>query len=146
MRHVISVEVENTPGVLARVAGLFSARGYNIESLAVGETELPERSRMTIAVSGDSRVIEQIRKQLNKLIDTVKVVDLTREAVVERDRPTREHCGRANIENPDHRHRGLLGAGYRRPGRRSTTYQQDEIPTPHRSPQTEDQRIHHSTQ
>ena len=85
MRHILSVEVENTPGVLARVASLFSARGYNIESLAVGQTEAPERSRMTIVVDGDDRVIEQIRKQLIKLIDTIKVVDLTGEAVVERD-------------------------------------------------------------
>jgi len=68
--------VENHPGVLARVAGLFSARGFNIESLAVGETEDPAISRMTIVVEGDERTLEQVKKQLNKLIDTISVQDL----------------------------------------------------------------------
>ena len=85
MRHIISAQVANRPGVLARVAGLFSARGFNIESLAVGETENPERSRMTIAVSGDDQVLEQIRKQLSKLIDTIKVTEFAGVPHIERD-------------------------------------------------------------
>lgn len=74
-QHVISVRVENRSGVLARVAGLFSARGYNIDSLAVSETEQADVSIMTIVVRGDDRVIEQVKKQLNKLIDIIKVTD-----------------------------------------------------------------------
>ena len=85
MRHIISAVVENKPGVLARVSGLFSARGFNIESLAVGETEIPERSRMTIVVSGDDSVVEQIRKQLSKLIDTIKVTEFAGAPYLERD-------------------------------------------------------------
>ncbi len=84
-RHLISVLVENTPGVLARIVSLFSARGFNIESLNVGETENPLYSRMTITVSGDDQIIEQIRKQLEKLIDTLKVTSLTDADCVERD-------------------------------------------------------------
>ena len=76
MRHTISVLVQNHPGVLSRVSGLFSSRGYNIESLAVGETEDPECSRMTIVVSGDDTVLDQIEKQLGKLIEVIKVGDL----------------------------------------------------------------------
>ena len=76
MRHTISVLVQNHPGVLVRVSGLFSSRGFNIESLAVGETEDSEISRMTIVVSGDDDVIDQIRKQLSKLVEIIKVVDL----------------------------------------------------------------------
>jgi len=83
--HVISVLVENKVGVLARVAGLFTGRGFNIESLAVAETEDPTLSRMTIVTSGDARIIEQVTKQLNKLIDVIKVVDLSRETFVERE-------------------------------------------------------------
>ncbi|MGV7929134.1 MAG: acetolactate synthase small subunit [Spirochaetota bacterium] len=75
MRHVISVKVENKSGVLARVAGLFSARGYNIDSLAVSQTEQEDVSMMTIVVRGDDRIIEQVKKQLNKLIDVIKVSD-----------------------------------------------------------------------
>lgn len=75
MRHVISVKVENKSGVLARVAGLFSARGYNIDSLAVSQTEDNDISVMTIVVRGDDRIIEQVKKQLNKLIDVIKVSD-----------------------------------------------------------------------
>jgi len=82
---VISVLVENKVGVLARVAGLFTGRGFNIESLAVAETEDPTLSRMTIVTSGDARIIEQVTKQLNKLIDVIKVVDLSRETFVERE-------------------------------------------------------------
>ncbi len=85
MRHTISVLVENKFGVLARVAGLFSGRGYNIDSLNVGETEDPSISRMTIVARGDDRVLEQITKQLNRLIDVIKVSDLTSEKHVERE-------------------------------------------------------------
>jgi acetolactate synthase-1/3 small subunit len=85
MKHTISVLVENKFGVLARVSGLFSARGFNIDSLAVGETEDPTISRMTIVVRGDDRVLEQVMKQLRKLIDVIKVVDLTRKDIVERE-------------------------------------------------------------
>jgi len=77
--------VENRVGVLARVAGLFTGRGFNIESLAVAETEDPSLSRMTIVTTGDARIIEQVTKQLNKLIDVIKVVDLSRETYVERE-------------------------------------------------------------
>ncbi|MBI5699678.1 acetolactate synthase small subunit [Candidatus Saganbacteria bacterium] len=85
MRHTISVIVENKPGVLSRVAGLFARRGFNIESLAVGVTEDPNVSRMTIVAEGDERDLEQITKQLYKLIDTLKVFDLPREKAVERE-------------------------------------------------------------
>ena len=85
MTHTISVLVENHFGVLARVAGLFSARGFNIDSLAVGETEDSSVSRMTIVVQGDERVLEQIMKQLNKLVDVIKVIDLTPEEKIERE-------------------------------------------------------------
>lgn len=84
-RHVISAVVENKPGVLARIASLFSARGFNIESLNVGETEHSQWSRMTITVSGDEQVLEQVRKQLEKLIDTLKVSELSGADCVERD-------------------------------------------------------------
>ena len=77
MKHVISVLVENKVGVLARITGLFSGRGFNIESLAVGETESKAISRMTIVVSGDESILEQVRKQLGKVIDTIKVIDFT---------------------------------------------------------------------
>jgi len=85
MRHTITVLVENKFGVLARVSGLFSGRGYNIDSLNVGETEDQTISRMTIVARGDDRVLEQITKQLNKLIDVIKVTDLTTEEHVERE-------------------------------------------------------------
>ncbi len=84
-KHIISALVANRPGVLARVAGLFSARGFNIESLAVGETEGPDLSRMTIVVGGDEAILEQVRKQLEKLIDVVKVQDFSGQQYVERD-------------------------------------------------------------
>ncbi len=76
-KFVISALVENKFGVLARIAGLFSARGFNIDSLAVGETEDPKTSRMTIVVEADERILEQVKKQLNKLIDVIRVQDLT---------------------------------------------------------------------
>jgi acetolactate synthase I/III small subunit len=85
MKHTISVLVENKSGVLARIAGLFSARGFNIESLAVGETEDPTISRMTIIVEGDERILEQVTKQLNKLIDVIKINDFTEEDFINRD-------------------------------------------------------------
>ena len=85
MRHTISVLVENKAGVLSRVSGLFSGRGFNIESLTVGETEDPTVSRMTIVVAGDDIILEQITKQLNKLIDTIKVIDLTKENFINRE-------------------------------------------------------------
>jgi acetolactate synthase I/III small subunit len=84
-KHTIAVLVENRFGVLSRVAGLFSARGYNIESLSVGETVDPSVSRMTLVVRGDEVVIEQVGKQLHKLIDVIKVTDLTDENHVERE-------------------------------------------------------------
>ena len=84
-KHTISVLVENRFGVLSRVAGLFSARGYNIESLSVGETLDPAVSRMTLVVRGDEFVIEQVTKQLHKLIDVIKVSDLTDDSHVERE-------------------------------------------------------------
>jgi acetolactate synthase-1/3 small subunit len=84
-KHTIAVLVENRFGVLSRVAGLFSARGYNIESLSVGETLDPSVSRMTLVVTGDEFVIEQVTKQLHKLIDVIKVTDLTDESHVERE-------------------------------------------------------------
>lgn len=85
MRHVISVTVENKPGVLAHISSLFAARGYSIDSLAVGETEDPAISRMTIVTRGDDQIIEQIIKQLRKLISTLKVNDLSQVDFIERD-------------------------------------------------------------
>jgi acetolactate synthase-1/3 small subunit len=85
MRHIISILIENEAGALSRVSGLFSARAFNIESLTVAATEDPSLSRMTIVSSGSDSVIEQITKQLNKLIDVVKVVDLSESAHIERE-------------------------------------------------------------
>ncbi|HAW49974.1 TPA: acetolactate synthase small subunit [bacterium] len=85
MRHIISLLVENRFGVLARIAGLFSARGYNIDSLCVAETDDPTISRMTIVTHGDDKIIEQIEKQLNKVVDVIKVSDLTDTEHVERE-------------------------------------------------------------
>ncbi len=84
-KHTISVLVENRSGVLARISGLFSARGYNIDSLSVGVTDDPQISRMTIVVKGDQRVLEQVEKQLNKLIDIIKVTDYLDTPHIERD-------------------------------------------------------------
>jgi acetolactate synthase-1/3 small subunit len=83
--HTLSVLVENRAGVLVRVAGLFARRGFNIESLAVGVSELPDMSRITIVVIGDDAQIEQVMKQLNKLIDVIKVSDITENEIVERE-------------------------------------------------------------
>lgn len=85
MLHSLAVLVENHPGVLARVSGLFARRGYNIDSLAVCQTDDPSISRMTIVVDGDKAVIEQVTKQLHKLVAVHKVIDLTEETVVERE-------------------------------------------------------------
>ena len=85
MRHIISVLLENESGALSRVAGLFSARGYNIETLTVAPTEDHSLSRLTIVTSGSDEIIEQITKQLNKLIDVIKVVDLSEAAHIERE-------------------------------------------------------------
>jgi acetolactate synthase-1/3 small subunit len=85
MRHIISLLMENEAGALSRVAGLFSARGYNIESLTVAPTEDATLSRMTIVTCGSEEIIEQITKQLNKLIDVVKVMDLTEGRHIERE-------------------------------------------------------------
>ncbi len=84
-RHIIAVLLENESGALSRVAGLFSMRGYNIESLTVAPTNDPTLSRATVVTSGDDRTIEQITKQLNKLVDVVRLVDLTETAHVERE-------------------------------------------------------------
>jgi len=84
-KHTVAVLVENKFGVLSRVAGLFSARGYNIESLSVGETLDPTVSRMTLVVNGDAFIIEQVIKQLHKLVDVIKVTDLSEEDHVERE-------------------------------------------------------------
>ncbi|MCU0973086.1 MAG: acetolactate synthase small subunit [Burkholderiales bacterium] len=85
MRHILSLLLENEPGALSRVSGLFSARGYNIESLSVAPTEDSTMSRMTIVTSGSDEIIEQITKQLNKLVDVVKVVDLNDGEHIERE-------------------------------------------------------------
>ncbi len=84
-RHTLSVLVENKPGVLARVAGLFSRRGFNIDSLAVGPTENPEVSRMTIAVNVEDSPLEQVTKQLNKLVEVIKIVELDPDMSVSRE-------------------------------------------------------------
>ena len=85
MRHVLSALVQNQPGVLAHVSGMFASRGFNIESLAVGETEDAHLSRITVVVNGDDRLLEQIRKQLEKIVTVVKVLDISRTDFVERD-------------------------------------------------------------
>ncbi|MCY6370880.1 acetolactate synthase small subunit [Clostridium ganghwense] len=83
--YVLSVLVENNSGVLSRISGLFSRRGYNIDSLSVGETENPKISRMTIRVTGDEHILEQIKKQLNKLINVIKIIELKPEKSVYRE-------------------------------------------------------------
>ncbi len=85
MKHTITAIVENKVGVLVRIAGLFSSRGFNIDSLNVGETEDPKLSRLTVVVNGDDAVLEQVRKQLGRVIDVIKVNDLTHQPYVERD-------------------------------------------------------------
>ncbi len=85
MRHVLSALVQNVPGVLAHVAGMFASRGYNIDSLAVGETENPHTSRMTFVVVGDNNVLDQVRKQLEKIVTVIRVDDISAKEFVERD-------------------------------------------------------------
>jgi acetolactate synthase-1/3 small subunit len=85
MRHVISALVQNVPGVLAHISGMLASRGYNIDSLAVGETEDPQLSRMTFVVVGDDRVLVQVRRQLEKIVTVVKVDDISAQDFVERD-------------------------------------------------------------
>ena len=85
MRHVLSAVVQNVPGVLAHISGMLASRGYNIDSLAVGETDDPNLSRMTFVVVGDDRVLEQVRKQLEKIVTVVRVVDVSARNYVERD-------------------------------------------------------------
>lgn len=85
MKHTLAVLVDNRPGILTRVAGLFARRGFNIESLTVGRTENHEVSRMTIVVEGDDRLIEQVNKQLHKLIDVIKISDITTDEYVDRE-------------------------------------------------------------
>ena len=85
MRHVLSATVQNVPGVLAHISGMLASRGYNIDSLAVGETEQPELSRMTFVIVGDDNVLEQVRKQLQKIVTVVEVIDISRQDFVERD-------------------------------------------------------------
>ena len=84
-KHVISALVENRPGVLAHIAGLFASRGFNIDSLAVGETESPQYSRVTVVARGDEGILEQVRKQLSKVIDIIRVTELSGQDYVERD-------------------------------------------------------------
>ena len=84
-KHILSILVENQPGVPARVAGLFSGRGFNIESLCVAETNEPRVSRMTIVTNGDLGVVEQIKKQLNKIVEVIKVIDFTGKRFVQRE-------------------------------------------------------------
>src|SRR5438270_13500056 len=85
MRHVLSALVHNQPGVLAHVSGMLASRGFNIDSLAVGETENPELSRMTFVVNGDDAELEQVRKQLDKIVSVVQVQDISSDDFVERD-------------------------------------------------------------
>ncbi len=85
MRHVLSALVQNQPGVLAHIAGMLASRGFNIDSLAVGETEKPELSRITFVVHGDDAELEQVRKQLGKIVTVVRVIDISSEDYVERD-------------------------------------------------------------
>src|SRR5580698_9820504 len=85
MRHLLSALVQNVPGVLAHISGMLASRGYNIDSLAVGETEDPQLSRMTFVIVGDDNVLEQVRKQLEKIVTVVRVVDISSQDFVERD-------------------------------------------------------------
>jgi acetolactate synthase-1/3 small subunit len=85
MKHTISILCDDTPGVMTRISGLFSRRGFNIESLTVGHTELPGKSRFTIVVEGNDQVLEQVRKQLQKLVHVIKVWDLNLDRILERE-------------------------------------------------------------
>ena len=130
-KHTLSVLVENKPGVLARVAGLFSRRGFNIDSLAVGETEQAEISRITIVVNADDSPLEQVTKQLNKLVNVLKIVELEAAASVQRelllvkvraDRPYVQVLETANSSGPASLTCRRTPSPSRRPGRpRSST-------------------------
>ncbi len=118
MKHTISVLVNNRPGVLARTAGLFSRRGFNIDSLAVATTQDPETSRMTIVVDGPDAILEQISKQLYKLLDVIKVLDHQNEPIIVARAGLDQGGGRAGQPGRDHadrehlprQHRGRLGS------------------------------------
>ena len=117
MRHIISILLENEAGALSRVAGLFSARGYNIETLTVAPTEDMSLSRLTIVTSGSDEVIEQITKQLNKLIDVIKVVDLSEAAHIERELMLiKVRASGKDREEMKRIGRGNAGAGFARNG------------------------------
>jgi len=103
MRHVICAVVENKVGVLAHIAGLFSSRGFNIDSLTVGRTEDPNLSRMTIVTEGDDAILEQIRKQLGKVIDVIKVTDFSGQDIVQRD------LGLIKINTPPGKRQEIIG-------------------------------------
>lgn len=103
MRHVLSALVQNQPGVLAHISGMLASRGFNIDSLAVGETEDPHLSRVTFVVKGDDRVLEQVRKQLEKIVTVVRVIDISREDFVERDLML------LRVDAPPHRRSEILG-------------------------------------
>jgi len=85
MRHIISVLCENHFGAFNRIVTMFSGKGFNVNSMSIGETENPEISRMTIVTEGDDKIIEQVVKQLNRLIDTIKIIDLSKQAIVQRE-------------------------------------------------------------
>ena len=117
--HTLSVLVENKPGVLARIAGLFSRRGFNIESLAVGPTEHPEVSRMTIVVNVEDSPLEQVTKQLNKLVEVIKIVELDGSGSVNRELMLVKVRGRRRHPRPGARRRPAVpGQGRRRGARR----------------------------
>ena len=116
MKHIIAVLLENEAGALSRVVALFSARGYNIESLAVAPTEDPSLSRMTIVTTGSDEVIEQITKHLNRLIEVVKVVDLTEGSYTERELmlgDLLDHVIGAGGDDGHARQRRVFGGGHR---------------------------------
>src|SRR5438132_11439196 len=111
MRHLLSILVENEAGALSRVAGLFSARGYNIETLTVAPTEDTTMSRMTIVTTGSDEIVEQITKQLNKLVDVVKVVDLSEGKHIERERMLGKVRGAGTERAEIKRHAGPYRGG-----------------------------------
>jgi acetolactate synthase-1/3 small subunit len=106
-KHTIGVLVENQPGVLSRVAGLFSGRGFNIESLTVAETNEPGQSRITLVTSGDQHILEQITKQLNKLIDVIKVIDFRETEFV-----NRRWLSSGSVRNPKRAPRSFASPTY----------------------------------
>ena len=144
MRHVLSATVQNVPGVLAHVAGMFASRGFNIDSLAVGETEDPHLSRMTFVVVGDDSVLEQVRKQLEKIVTVVRVDDVSSHDHVERDlmlikvkatQGPAERDPRAvrDLPRPDRRRRPRRGDGRnRRPGKEDRSVHRPDAAVRHR--------------